>query len=83
MPEALDARRWSLPVPDGTRSAVAAVKTLEQIQVDVVDVTVTTPSLDDVFLALTGRTHPDAGADSNPAETDPADASEKEHAHAG
>lgn len=83
MPEPLDGRRWSLPVPDGTRSAVAAVKALEQIRVDVVDVTVTTPSLDDVFLALTGRTHPDAGADSNPAETDPADASEKEHAHAG
>ncbi|MET9200709.1 ATP-binding cassette domain-containing protein [Gordonia sp. NPDC003585] len=57
MPEHVDETRWSVPVSDGSRSAVEAVKALGALDVDVVDATVTSPTLDDVFLALTGRDH--------------------------
>ncbi|WP_372632364.1 ABC transporter ATP-binding protein [Gordonia jinghuaiqii] len=50
-----DAIRWSVPVDSGTRSAVAAVKALDALGIDVVDAAVSTPTLDDVFLTLTGR----------------------------
>ncbi|KAF0970220.1 MULTISPECIES: ABC transporter ATP-binding protein [Gordonia] len=47
--------RWSVPVADGTRSAVAAVRALSSAGIEVVDASVTTPTLDDVFLTLTER----------------------------
>ncbi|MFE0750426.1 ABC transporter ATP-binding protein [Gordonia sp. NPDC058843] len=53
---------WSIPVDDGTRSSVAAVRALAAAGIDVVDATVTTPTLDDVFLALTER-NPHPGTD--------------------
>nr|WP_084811975.1 ATP-binding cassette domain-containing protein [Gordonia westfalica] len=53
--------RWSVPVEDGTRSAVTAVRALAAVGVEVVDAVVSTPTLDDVFLTLTERaTHPGA-----------------------
>ena len=55
MPDHIDDHHWSVPVSDGTRSAVTAVKALAHIGVDVTDATVTSPTLDDVFLTLTGR----------------------------
>lgn len=54
--------RWSVPVDAGTRSAVAAVRALSAAGIEVVDASVSTPTLDDVFLTLTersGTTGPD------------------------
>ncbi|GAC85695.1 putative ABC transporter ATP-binding protein [Gordonia paraffinivorans NBRC 108238] len=54
--------RWSVPVDAGTRSAVAAVLALSAAGIEVVDASVSTPTLDDVFLTLTersGTTGPD------------------------
>lgn len=76
MPDRLDDRRWSVPVRDGTRSAVRAVKALEHLEVDVLDARVATPTLDDVFLALTGRDH-------GTVRTTRAQTTETEQAHAG
>ncbi|MDS1113896.1 ATP-binding cassette domain-containing protein [Gordonia westfalica] len=54
-------RRWSVPVDDGTRSAVTAVRALAAVGIEVVDAAVSTPTLDDVFLTLTERAaRPDA-----------------------
>ncbi|WP_439029762.1 ABC transporter ATP-binding protein [Gordonia terrae] len=72
MPERLEAdtaphpgssgTRWSVPVDNGTRSAVEAVRALDAVGIDVVDATVATPTLDDVFLTLTERdTHASGG----------------------
>ncbi|MDH3011608.1 ATP-binding cassette domain-containing protein [Gordonia alkanivorans] len=47
--------RWSVPVDAGTRSAVAAVRALSTAGIEVVDASVSTPTLDDVFLTLTDR----------------------------
>ena len=58
-PAHTDNSRWSLPVSDGSRSAVAAVRALDAVGIVVVDATVATPTLDDVFLALTERDTPD------------------------
>lgn len=59
LPQEITARRWSVPVGEGTRSAVSAVKALEQIGVDVDDAHVAAPTLDDVFLQLTGESPAD------------------------
>ncbi|ETA06836.1 MULTISPECIES: ATP-binding cassette domain-containing protein [Gordonia] len=53
----IDSVRWSVPVDDGTRSAVAAVRALSTAGIVVVDASVSTPTLDDVFLTLTDRGH--------------------------
>ncbi len=50
-----DPARWSVPVDAGTRSAVAAVRALSTAGIEVVDASVSTPTLDDVFLTLTER----------------------------
>ncbi len=50
-----DSVRWSVPVDAGTRSAVAAVRALSTAGIEVVDASVSTPTLDDVFLTLTER----------------------------
>jgi ABC-2 type transport system ATP-binding protein len=49
-------RRVSLPVGDGAGSLVDAVRRLDDEHIRVVDITLRRPSLDDVFLALTGHT---------------------------
>ena len=51
--------RLSLPVSAGTQSLLAAVRRLDDAGVEVRDVSLRRPSLDDVFLALTGGA-PDA-----------------------
>ena len=50
-----DGRRWTVPVDDGSRSVAAAVAALTTAGVEVEDITVTTPTLDDVFLTLTAE----------------------------
>ncbi|WP_372477200.1 ABC transporter ATP-binding protein [Gordonia liuliyuniae] len=52
-PEQLDEVRFRVRVDGGTRSAVAAVRALHGIDADVVDASVTAPTLENVFLALT------------------------------
>lgn len=55
-PERVGHASWSVPVGDGTRSMVAAVRALDDAGIDVVDASVTSPTLDDVFLHLTETT---------------------------
>lgn len=55
MPQQLDDVRWSVAVTEGSRSAVDAVKACEHVGIDVLDATVASPTLDDVFLQLTER----------------------------
>lgn len=57
-PRRLEDNRWSVPVADGSRSTVAAVSACTAAGIDVVDATVASPTLDDAFLHLTGRTPP-------------------------
>ncbi|WP_081622592.1 ABC transporter ATP-binding protein [Jongsikchunia kroppenstedtii] len=52
-PRQLDSTHWEVAVAAGTRSAVAAVKSLDQCGVNIVDAIVTAPTLDAVFLQLT------------------------------
>src|SRR5262249_26823203 len=44
-----------LPVADGSRSLMAAVRRLDEAGVQIADIALRRPSLDDVFLALTGH----------------------------
>ena len=62
------ARRLSLPVQGGTEVLAEALRRLEDSGVDVLDVGLRRPDLDDVFLTLTGHAAeedgpPDAGGD--------------------
>jgi ABC-2 type transport system ATP-binding protein len=50
------ARRLTLPVADGSAALFAAVRELDRAQVATADVGVRRPTLDDVFLRLTGET---------------------------
>lgn len=50
-----DLRRISLPVRGGATVLLAAGRTLEEHGVDLLDVGIRRPSLDDVFLAVTGH----------------------------
>lgn len=47
--------RLALPALDGTRSLVDAIRTLDAAKVEATDVALRRPTLDDVFLALTGK----------------------------
>jgi ABC-2 type transport system ATP-binding protein len=49
-------RRVSLPVDGGAGSLVEVVRRLDEAGIKVVDITLRRPSLDDVFLTLTGHT---------------------------
>ena len=49
-------RRVSLPIAGGAASLVEAVRRLDEEHIQVVDILLRRPSLDDVFLALTGHT---------------------------
>lgn len=55
MPERVDHNHWSIPVTDGTRSAVQVVRACADFGIEVVDATISSPTLDDVFLRLTGH----------------------------
>jgi ABC-2 type transport system ATP-binding protein len=46
----------SLPVEGGAQSLVEVVRRLDEAGIKVVDITLRRPSLDDVFLTLTGHT---------------------------
>jgi ABC-type multidrug transport system ATPase subunit len=58
-----DGRHLSAPVPNASGLATTVVRALDEAGIDVDDVQVHQPSLDDVFFALTGR---DAGPDRRP-----------------
>lgn len=62
-PRQADSTRWELSVSAGTRSAVAAVKALAEHGVDVIDAVVAAPTLDAVFLQLTGSADGSEAAD--------------------
>ncbi len=55
-------QRLTLPVSEGAQSLVAAVRALDDVGVKLADLSLRRPSLDDVFLALTGQTGTDAHA---------------------
>jgi ABC-2 type transport system ATP-binding protein len=55
-------RRLSLPVRGGTEVLAEALRLLEGSDVEVLDVGLRRPDLDDVFLALTGRATEDAAS---------------------
>ena len=76
LPHRLDSGEWSVPVADGTRSAVDAVRALESVGVTVRDAQVSAPTLDEVFLRLTGQDQ-DSAADEDATDTEN---SPKEHA---
>jgi len=47
--------RVSLPAKDGSRTLTEAIRALDAAKVEATDVTLRRPTLDDVFLALTGK----------------------------
>jgi ABC-2 type transport system ATP-binding protein len=50
---------FSAPIRSGNRVVPGVIRALDDAGVDVLDVEVTRPTLDDVFLTLTGRTASD------------------------
>ena len=54
-------RRLSLPVRDGSASLVEALRRLDAVPIAVSDISLRRPTLDDVFLALTGHNTDPAG----------------------
>jgi hypothetical protein len=54
LPEVIGSGELSLPV-DSAAASAAAVRSLDRIGVGIAGLEVRTPTLDDVFLALTGR----------------------------
>ncbi|HEY5853268.1 MAG TPA: ATP-binding cassette domain-containing protein [Aldersonia sp.] len=50
-----DADRVAVPAPDGARTLAEALRRLDAAGVDLVDIALRRPSLDDVFLSLTGH----------------------------
>jgi ABC-2 type transport system ATP-binding protein len=49
------ARRVTVPAPGGAQHLVAVVRDLDAAGITIEDVALRRPTLDDVFLALTGR----------------------------
>ncbi|MBJ8342111.1 MULTISPECIES: ATP-binding cassette domain-containing protein [Antrihabitans] len=47
--------RIAVPAPDGARTLAEALRRLDQADIDLVDIALRRPSLDDVFLTLTGH----------------------------
>jgi ABC-2 type transport system ATP-binding protein len=60
-------RRLSLPVTGGTGTLAEALRRLSDARVDVLDIGLRRPDLDDVFLALTGHAAEDAAPTDEPA----------------
>jgi ABC-2 type transport system ATP-binding protein len=50
-----DGRRISIPVAGGSTTLLAVVRALDEAQITVIDVGLRRPSLDDVFLSITGH----------------------------
>ena len=61
------ARRVAVPVDDGTARLADAVRALADARVDIDDVGLRRPTLDEVFLALTGRPATDDRPTTEPA----------------
>jgi ABC-2 type transport system ATP-binding protein len=51
----LDARRVTVPVADGTTGLLASMRALDARRVAIDDIGLRRPTLDEVFLTLTGR----------------------------
>jgi ABC-2 type transport system ATP-binding protein len=51
-----DGRTFSAPIHSGDRVVPGVIRALDDVGIDVLDVVVRRPTLDDVFLALTGHT---------------------------
>ena len=62
-------RRLSVPVTGGTQALIEALRQLDEAGVDVQDVGLRRPTLDDVFLTLTGHTTVAEDEDDTPAPT--------------
>ena len=62
-------RRVSLPVEGGAQSLVDVVRRLDEAGIKLVDITLRRPSLDDVFLALTGHTTVSGSSDERAADS--------------
>jgi ABC-2 type transport system ATP-binding protein len=56
-----DLRQVSAPVSTGTKALIEAVKALDDAQIHPLDLGLKRPSLDDVFLALTGHSAEESG----------------------
>ena len=54
-----DARKIVVPTSGGSRSVVEAVRLLDEAQIAIADIALRRPTLDDVFLSLTGRSAED------------------------
>ncbi|MBU6348325.1 MAG: ATP-binding cassette domain-containing protein [Actinomycetales bacterium] len=52
----LDEHKVVVPTSGGSRSVVEAVRLLDEQQIPIVDIALRRPTLDDVFLSLTGKT---------------------------
>jgi ABC-2 type transport system ATP-binding protein len=59
-------RRVTMPVPQGAGVLPAVVRDLDDADVEIADITVRRPTLDDVFLALTDYEGPHLAADQQP-----------------
>jgi ABC-2 type transport system ATP-binding protein len=68
-------RRCSLAAPGGSKLLPIVVRALDEAEVPVEDIALRRPTLDEVFLALTGH-----GASTNPADTDSNPTTSKEDA---
>jgi ABC-2 type transport system ATP-binding protein len=62
-------RRLSLPVTGGTEPLAEALRRLSDIPVQVLDIGLRRPDLDDVFLTLTGHAAEDAAPSDGPADS--------------
>ena len=51
-----DTDRVSMPAPDGSKTLVAALARLDARNIELADIALRRPSLDEVFFALTGDT---------------------------
>ncbi|ASO21149.1 ABC-2 type transport system ATP-binding protein [Actinoalloteichus hoggarensis] len=65
-----DGRELTAPVDGGSQSLMAALRCLDREQVDVVDIGLRRPTLDDVFLALTGYAPAEQPSDDSSADTE-------------
>jgi ABC-2 type transport system ATP-binding protein len=65
-------RRCSLAAPGGAKLLPVVIRTLDDAAVAVEDISLRRPTLDEVFLALTGRTYAPPSADRTGAKEDAA-----------
>ncbi|HEV7762124.1 MAG TPA: ATP-binding cassette domain-containing protein [Acidimicrobiales bacterium] len=71
--------RVTVPVDDGRAAIARTVRVLDQLDVEVDDIGVRRPTLDEVFLTLTGSSIADADADAEEADSGDPDAGPDDH----